>query len=193
MEQMLNIENRTIFEGDNLHILQGLDSYKDWIQKRYISSIWSRCKLKGLARVEDLFSQLFGMATGGALVFWYHTVRRFPIRLSLFHFVLAIICLLLGFTFGVEIVKVVYTAFASLFVLIATVYLMIKNDARSEADVDTWTTALTVLMWITGVLTLGMDYANTKHALNPLIIGMAASLFSYIFRKRSRRNREENL
>jgi hypothetical protein len=143
--------------------------------------------------VEDLFSQLFGMAIGGALVFWYHTVRRFPIRLSLFHFVLAIICLLLGFTSGVEIVKVVYIAFASLFVLIATMYLMIKNDARSDADVDTWTTALTVLMWITGVLTLGMDYANTKHALNPLIIGMAASLFSYIFRQRSARNREENL
>ena len=133
------------------------------------------------------------MVIGGGLVFWYHTVRRFPIRLSLFHFALAIICLLLGLTSGVEIVKVVYTAFASLFVLIAIVYLMIKNEAQSQADVDTWTTALTVSMWITGVLTLGMDYTNTKHALNPLIIGLAASLFSYIFRQRSTKHREENL
>ena len=133
------------------------------------------------------------MAIGGALVFWYHTVRRSPIRLSRFHFALAIICLLLGLTSGVEIVKIVYTVFASLFVLIAIVYLMIKNDAQSEADVDTWTTALTVLMWITGILTLGMDYANTKYALNPIIIGMAAAFFSYIYRQRPKKHGEEKL
>ena len=143
--------------------------------------------------MEELLPELFGIAIGGGLVFWYHTVKRFPIKLSLFHFALATICLLLGFTSGVEIVKVVYTAFAGLFVLIATVYLMIKNNEQSEADVNTWTTALTVFMWITGVLTLGMDYANTKHALNPLIIGLAASLFSYIYRQRSTTHREGNL
>ena len=137
--------------------------------------------------MEELFFQLFGMAIGGALVFWYFAVRRFPVKLSLFHFALAAICLVLGLTSGVEIVKVVYTAFASLFVLIAIVYLMVKDSDQSEADVDAWTTALTVLMWITGVLTLGMDYAKTKHALNPLILGMAASFFSYIFRKRGDR------
>ena len=143
--------------------------------------------------MEELFSKLLGMAIGGALGFWYRTVKEFPSKVSLFHFTLAIICLILGLTSGVGIVKVVYIAFAGLFVLIAIVYLMIKDNVQSEADVDAWTTALTVLMWITGVLTLGMDYANTKRALNPLIIGMAASLFSYIFRQRSTKHREENL
>lgn len=138
--------------------------------------------------MEDLFSQLFGMAIGGALGFWYFTVRRFPVRLSLFHFALAAVCLLLGLTSGVEIVKIVYISFASLFVLIGTVYRMIKGNEQSKAAVDVWTTTLAILMWITGVLTLGMDYANTKHALNPLILGMAASFFSYVFRKREDRN-----
>ena len=143
--------------------------------------------------MEELFSQLFGMAIGGALGFWYYTVRRFPSKVSLWHFTLAIICLLLGLTSDVEIVAIVYIGFASVFILVAAVCRMTRGNARSETDVDVWTTALAVLMWITGVLTLGMDYANTKHALNPLIIGMTASFLSYIFRQRSTKHREENL
>ena len=94
-----------------------------------------------------------------------------------------------------ETVKVVYTAFACVFILISAVYLMTKGNEKSAEDAEVWTTALAVLMWVTGVLTLGMDYPNTRSGLDPLIIGMAASLFSYVFRKRGNRNgrKEENL
>ena len=135
------------------------------------------------------------MAIGGALGFWYRTVKKFPSKLSLFFFVLAVVCLLLGLTSGVETVKVVYTAFASVFILISAVYLITKDTEKSAEDAEVWTTALAVLMWITGVLTLAMDYPNTRSGLDPLIIGMAASLFSYVFRKRGNRDgrKEESL
>ena len=135
------------------------------------------------------------MAIGGALGFWYRTVMKFPSKVGLFHFTLAIICLLLGLTSDVETVKVVYTAFACVFILISAVYLMMKDTEKSTEDVEVWTTVLAVLMWITGVLTLAMDYPNTRSGLDPLVIGMAASFFAYVFRKRGNRNgrKEENL
>ena len=141
--------------------------------------------------MEELLSQLLGMVIGGALGSWYLTVRKFSSKLSLYHFVLAAICLLLGLTSGVETVKIVYTAFASLFILISAVYLKIKDNRKSAEDADVWTTALMMLMWITSVLTLGMDYANTKFALNPLIIGMAGAFLSSLFRQRTNRGKRK--
>ena len=93
----------------------------------------------------ELFGQLLGMAIGGALGFWYHTVKRFPSQLSLLHFALAIAFLLLGLTSGVETVKVVYTAFASLLILISAVYLIPKENEKSSEDAEVWTNGLTLL------------------------------------------------
>ena len=137
----------------------------------------------------ELFSKLLGMAIGGALGFWFHTVRRFPSKVSLWHFTLAIGFLLIGLTSGVEIVKLVYTAFASVFILISAMCLMTRDNERYKTDVVVWTDALAILVWITGVFTLWMDYTNTKEALNPLIIGMTASMLSYVFRQRGGRSR----
>ena len=143
----------------------------------------------------ELFGQLIGMTVGGALGFWYHTVKRLPSQLSLFHFTLAIAFLLLGLTSGVETVKVVYTAFASLLILISTMYLMPGRNEKSSEDAEVWTNCLTLLMFGTGILTLGMDYANTKPRLHSLIIGIVGGVLSYVFRQRDDRNgrKEENL
>ena len=83
-----------------------------------------------------------------------------------------------------EIVIIVYTAFACLFILTSVVYLMARNHERSEKDVLDWTTSLLVLMWVTGILTLGMDYASTKKAFDPLIIGMVSAFLANVFRLR---------
>ena len=143
----------------------------------------------------ELFGQLIGMTVGGALGFWYHTVKRFPSQLSLFHFALAIAFLLLGLTSGVETVKVVYTAFASLLILISAVYLIPKENEKSSEDAEVWTNGLTLLMFGTGILTLGMDYANTKPRLDSLIIGVFGAVLLYVFRQRDDRNgrKEGNL
>ena len=143
----------------------------------------------------ELFSQLLGMGIGGALGLWYHTVKRFPSKVSLWHFTLAIGFLLIGLASGVEIVKLVYTAFACVFIFLSAICLMTRDNGKDETDVVVWTGALAVLMWITGVFTLWTDYANTKEALNPLIIGMAASMLSYVFRQRGggAERRVENL
>ena len=126
---------------------------------------WSRCNKKGSRGVVDLFSELFGMVIAAVLIFWYHTVKRFPSQLSFFHFVLAVAFLFLGLRSGVETVKIVYTAFASLLVLISTVYLMPGENEKSSEDAEVWTNGLTLLMFGTGILTLGMDYTNTKSRL----------------------------
>ena len=134
--------------------------------------------------MDDLITRLFGMAIGAALVFWYLSVRKSSSKVSFYYFVLAIVCIFLGLTSGVGIVIIVYTAFACLFVLTSVVHLMAKDDEKSEKDVLDWTTSLLVLMWVTGVLTLGMDYASTKKAFDPLIIGMVGAFLANVFRPR---------
>ena len=134
--------------------------------------------------MDELFGRLFGMAIGAALVFWYLSVRKSPSKVSFYYFVLAILCIFLGITSGVEIAIVVYTAFACLFVLTSVVHLIVTDDEKSEKDVSDWTTSMLVLMWVTGVLTLGMDYASTKKAFDPLIIGMVGAFLTNIFRPR---------
>ena len=113
-------------------------------------------------------------------------VRSIGSKVSFYYFVLAILCIFLGITSGVEIVIIVYTAFACLFILTSVVHLMARNHERSEKDVLDWTTSLLVLMWVTGVLTLGMDYASTKKAFDPLIIGMVGAFLANVFRPRDK-------
>ena len=98
------------------------------------------------------------------------------------------------FVSTVETVIVVCGAFACLFTLVGAVHLITNDYEKYNKDARIWVDSMMLLMAVTGIWMLAMDYPNTKPMLHSFIIGFAAAFLAYIFdSRRSARRKEETL
>jgi len=94
----------------------------------------------------------------------------------------------------VEIERVFCGGLGCHFTLIGVVHLITNDSEKYEKDPKIWVNSMSLLIGITGVLALVMDYPNTKSILHPIIIGFATGFLGGIFdMRRSKEVKEENL
>ena len=85
-------------------------------------------------------------------------------------------------------------AFACHLTLIGAVHMITNDCEKYKRDAKIWIDSMTLLMAVTGFLTLAMDYPNTKSTLHLLIIGFATGFLGAMLDPRRRTGRrEENL
>ena len=84
---------------------------------------------------------------------------------------------------------------ASYFIFVAAVRLIISGSEVYQREASGWIDWMLFLIMGTGVLTLAMDYSNTKSVLNLFIIGfVSGSLGAVIEARRAQwRKQEKNL
>ena len=132
------------------------------------------------AKVEELFVQLFAIAFAAGLVHWYRKVDRAdicPFKASLFYFSVAIGFIFLMFWYTAETIKIFCGGFVSFLIFVSVVHLLTNDSEKYQQEVSIWVNWMFGLMVGTGVLTLAIDYSNTKPMLNPMLIGFFALLF----------------
>ena len=124
--------------------------------------------------MEGLFSQLIPGIIALGFAYWYRKVdspRVSPSKASFFYFFTAVAFIFQIFWYTAETTKIFCGAFASHFIFVGAVHLITSDSEKYQQEVSVWVNVLTGLMMGTGVLTLWMDYSNTKSVLNPLIVG----------------------
>ena len=149
-------------------------------------------------RVEELFAQLFAIVFAAGLVHWYRKVNRAdipPFKASLFYFVVAMTFIFVMLGHDSETIKIFSALFISYFIFVAAVHLITNDSEKYQREASVWIDGMLGLMAITGVLTLAIDYSNTKPLLNPMILGFAGGMIPGFFRRWSGKGRteEENL
>lgn len=122
-----------------------------------------------------------------------HDSRLPPFRRSVCNFILAIVFIFSMFITTVEIVSVFYGALGCQFTMIGAVHLITNDREKFEKDPRVWTNSMSLLMGITGILAMVMDYPNTKSTLYLLIISFATGFLGLLLDPRRARRKEENL
>ena len=72
---------------------------------------------------------------------------------------------------------------------------LITNDSEKyQGEASVWVDGMLGLIAVTGVLTLAIDYSNTKPMLTPMLLGFAGGMIPVLFRRWSGKGRrKENL
>ena len=123
-----------------------------------------------------------------------HESKSSPVRACICSFIVAIAFILSMFISTVEIERVFCGGLGCHFTMIGAVHLITNNCEKYEKDPKVWVNSMSLLIGITGILALVMDYPNTKSTLHLLIIGFATGFFGAILDPRRRIGRtEENL
>ena len=147
--------------------------------------------------MEELFVSLFAIVFSAGLVHWYRKVNRAeipPFKASLFYFAVALAFIFVMLWHPSETIKIFSALFISYFIFVAAVHLITNDSEKYQREASVWVDGMLGLIAITGVLTLAMDYSNTKPLLNPMILGFAGGMIPEYFRRWSgKRHREENL
>lgn len=124
-----------------------------------------------LGLIHLIISTLFGKWTdevGGGKVS--------PIYVSFSFFSFGLLTFWLCLKSAVPATKIFSCAVGCHFFWIGTVY-MIKNDHKTyHEDAVVWIAFMTLLMSLTGILLLFMDYSNTKWTLTPFLLAFLGSL-----------------
>ena len=145
--------------------------------------------------MEELFGQLFAIVLAAGLVHWWRKVNRAdtpPFRASLFYFAVAIAFIFVMLWHPSETIKVFSALFASYQIFVAAVHLITNDSEKYQREASVWVDGMLGLIAITGVLTLAIDYSNTKPLLNPMLIGFTGGMVPGLFRWWSgKRHREE--
>ena len=153
----------------------------------------------GASEVSELLIQLIGVVITLLIAyccFKAHEPTRPPFRASVYSFILAIVFILVFILVmfmsplvGVE--MAFCGAFACHFTLIGAVHLITNDCEKYERDAKIWINSMTLLMAITGFLTLVMDYPNTKSVLHPLVIGFVGGFLGSMLDARRTKGRRE--
>ena len=147
--------------------------------------------------MEDLFSQLIPMIFALGFVYWWRKVDRTdtsPVKASLFYLFTAIAFVLGMFLYTSETTKIFCAGLASYFIFVAAVRLMISDSEVYQREASGWIDWMLFLIMGTGVLTLAMDYSNTKSVLNLLIVGFIGGSFgAALDARRAKWRRPENV
>lgn len=117
-----------------------------------------------------------------------------PFKASLFYFFTAITFIFQIFWYPAETAKVFCGGFASCFIFVAAVHLLTNNSETYQQEASEWINGMLVLIMGTGVLTLAMDYSNTKSVLNLFIIGfVSGSLGAVLESRRAKWRKQEGV
>ena len=122
-----------------------------------------------------------------------HNLRMSPIKVSVYNFILAMLFAFLIMS-PVWTEKIIGVAFACQFTLAGAVHLIVNDRNAYKKDAKIWINTMTVLMTITSILMLVMDYSHTKSILHAFIIGSVAGALGVIFDpRRAMGHKEGNL
>ena len=145
----------------------------------------------------ELFTRLFNIVLVGAIGYWYwkvHKPEAYPFKVSIYNFVFAIGCALVIFSPFAETSKIVSVVFACHFAFMGVVPLITNDYEKYKKDAEPLLILMTVLIAVTGIFVLAMDYPSTKHMFNSLIIGIAIAVVSGWFaHRKSVADKTENL
>ena len=139
----------------------------------------------------ELFFALYKLVAFAAINRWYDDIgagKVSPFKVSLVYFLLGISMFLLMFVSSVETSKIVHSGFGCHAILIAMMYLITNDHEEYHKGAGVWIAWLTRCIVLTGLLTLAMDYSNTKTTFNSFFIGYAAATVPDML-KRKIRNR----
>lgn len=148
--------------------------------------------------MEELFTQLFPMIFALGFAYWWRKMDESsvpPFKASLFYLFTAILFILAMFWYPAEPIRIFCGGLASYFIFVAVVHLIISDSEVYQREASGWVNGMLVLIMGTGVLTLAMDYSNTKSVLNLFIVGfVSGSLGAALESRRAKwRKQEENL
>ena len=147
--------------------------------------------------MEELFVQVFAIAFAAGLVHWYHKVNRAntaPFKASLFYFSVAIGFIFVMFWYTAETIKIFCGGFVSYLIFVSVVHLITDDSEKYQREAAGWVDGMLGLVAVTGVLTLALDYSNTKSLLNPMLIGFAGGIIPELYRLwDSKGRRKKNL
>ena len=153
--------------------------------------------------MSELFIQLIGVVITLLIAYCFfkaHQPTIPPFRASVYSFILAIVFILVFILVmlrsppvGIE--MALCGVFACHFTLIGAVHLITNDCEKYERDAKIWINTVTLLMAITGFLTLVMDYPNTKSVLHPLVLGFVGGFLGSVLDARRTKGRKgaENL
>ena len=144
--------------------------------------------------MEELFVSLFAIVFAAGLVHWYRKVNRAdipPFKVSVFYFAVAITFIFVMLWYDSETIKIFSALFASYQIFVAIVHLITNDSEKYQREASIWVDGMLGLIAITGVLTLAMDYSNTKPMLNPMLLGFAGGWVPELFRRWSGKERRE--
>ena len=146
--------------------------------------------------MKELFPELIQLVISISVAYclWQaHNLRMSPIKVSVYNFILAIVFALLLIS-PVGTLKVIGGAFACQFTLAGAVHLNINDRNVYKKDAKIWINSMALLMGITSILMLVMDYSHTKSILHAFVIGFVAGVLGGIFdMRREMGHQEENL
>lgn len=91
------------------------------------------------------------------------------------------------FVSTVEISKICCAGLACHAMLISVVYLIENNHHKYHKGAGVWIAWMTRFIMLTSLLTLAMDYSNTKNLVNGLILGYAAAAVPDMFKRKYKR------
>lgn len=147
--------------------------------------------------MNELFPQLIGVVVTLLTAYCFtkaHDLKMSPFTVSVYNFVLVILFISVGLVSTVEIVIVLFWALACHFTLVGSIHLMTNDAEKYKKDAKVWINSMTLLIGITGILALAMDYSNTKSVLHPLAIGFTGGFIGTMLNsRRGTRRKEENL
>ena len=144
--------------------------------------------------VEELFVQLFAIVFAAGLVHWYRKVNRTdisPFKASFFYFAVAIAFIFLMLWYPSGTIKIFSALFASYQIFVAAVHLITNDSQKYQREASVWVDGMLGLIAVTGVLTLAMDYSNTKPMLNPMILGFAGGWVPGLFKRWGSKERKK--
>ena len=146
--------------------------------------------------MKELFSQLIPGIVALGFGYWYRKVDSpgvSPSKVSLFYFFTAVAFIFQIFWYIAETTKIFCGALASHFIFVAAVHLITNDSEKYQQEASVWVNVLTVSIMGTGVLTLAMDYSNTKSVFNPLIAGFVLGSLGAMLDARLTKWRKANL
>lgn len=147
--------------------------------------------------MEELFPELIGVVVTLLTAYCFtkaHDLGMSPFRVSVYNFVLVILFIFMGLASAVDIVTILCWALACHFILVGSIHLITNDSEKYKQDARVWINSMTLLIGITGVLMLAIDYPNTKSVLHPLAIGFTAGFIGTLLNSRKdTRRKEENL
>ena len=145
-----------------------------------------------------LFPKLFGVVVTiltAYCILKAHDLKMSPFKVSVYNFILVILFILLAFGHTVETEKVVWSALACHFTMAGLIHLITNDAEKYKQGAKVWINSMTLLIVITGILLLWLDYPNTKSTLHSLAIGFTSSFVGEMFLSRASwwRKEAENL
>ena len=143
----------------------------------------------------ELFPKLIGVIITLLVAyccFKSHESKSSPFKASVYSFIIAIVFTLATLRPSLsEVEMIFFGAFACHFTLIGAVHLITNDCEKYEKDTKIWINSMTLLIVVTGVLLLLMDYPNTKSILHSLALGFTAGFFGVMLDPRRKKEVKE--